>query len=117
MVHGTETTYSAGCRCKSCRDAARRARTERRASGAPISIDKDKLAAINRAHQESTLRSATRRRVPWEGWERKYALDYTLTAFEVAQITGRTYSAVLNFRQRQQLREEWYKIQDERVGK
>lgn len=100
MKHGTENMYvHAKCRCLPCTDASRaslRARRTPAQLAASVAGARLRLATW----QRESLSGASRKGLVWEGWEYELlnALDlagrYLLRSMEVAELTGRTYTAV-----------------------
>ena len=80
-THGTRTTYTAGCRCDKCRTA--------------------NSTYMNRYRQrqlDKTTRHSWRNKNRWEAWEDELTLDYSKTAWQIADMLERTPAAVANRR-------------------
>lgn len=73
-VHGTRAAYTRGCRCKKCRKA--------------------NSAYMSQYRRGQSKPTAWRNYRGWEPWEDELAVDYTLTAWEVADMLERTPAAV-----------------------
>ena len=77
-THGTRTTYNRGCRCEECRTA--------------------NSTYMSQYYHDHIRHPSQRSRRAWEPWEDDQASDYTKSARQIAQILGRTTSAVINRR-------------------
>lgn len=77
-THGTRTTYTKGCRCEDCRKA--------------------NTTYMSQYYHGRPKLPAQRNKRVWEAWEEELASDYTKSAWEIAQMLGRTPSAVANRR-------------------
>lgn len=104
--HGTDARYQHGCPCDACVDAhrARNRATYHRAPkpvATPFPTEKSEaLARMHQAEQDRTRHAATRHYDPWTPEEIAVALDYTLSATEVADQLGRSRAAVIHARRR-----------------
>lgn len=104
--HGLRSTYLKGCRCKSCREAAREYVKLRN----PV-IPKDMFAEQNaraRVQQQESQNRASRSHRRWEAWEDAIAGDYSRSIFDIACELERSIYSVRNRRQILNLREKWY---------
>lgn len=77
-THGTRYTYITGCRCEKCRKA-----------------NNTYMASYLRDKTKSTSWRNNRR---WEAWEDELALDYSKSAWQIAETLERTPAAVSNRR-------------------
>ena len=77
-THGTRYAYISGCRCDECR----------------------KVNTTYMAHYRRDTPKATpwRNKRRWEAWEDDLARDYTLSAWQIAEMLERTPAAVANRR-------------------
>lgn len=80
-THGTRPLYNMGCRCADCR----------RANNAYMAEYQRRLAEPCSAPSRRTNRL-------WEPWEDDLVRDYTLTAWQIADMLERTPAAVANRR-------------------
>ena len=76
-THGTRTTYIAGCRCEDCRKA-----------------NNTYMAQYRRRQLDTSTRHSWRNKRRWEDWEDELALDYSKTAWQIADMLQRTPAAV-----------------------
>lgn len=77
-THGTRYAYITGCRCVECRKANRTYMARyRRAKTKPITWRKNRR---------------------WEPWEDELALDYSKSAWQIAETLERTPAAVAEHR-------------------
>jgi len=110
VTHGLGGYTNWGCRCESCKKAYRSWRREHRDTLAAErgtrwweKRDGSRPARVKRIaarRQGATLEQATRHRFQWTGPELELASRPDLTAVEVAQLLGRSYSAVKTMRSR-----------------
>ena len=80
-THGTRNTYIAGCRCDDCRNANR-----------------VYMSQYRRNHPKGSAKRAWRTSRRWEDWEDELALDYSKSAWQIAETLERTPAAVSNRR-------------------
>ena len=80
-THGTRYAYTAGCRCKKCRKA-----------------NSTYIAQYRRKRAQAGSQSACRHGLLWSHWEDVLASDYTKSSWQIAEMLGRTASAVTNRR-------------------
>ena len=73
-THGTRYAYTTGCRCDECRKA-----------------NSTYMAHYRRDKTKPTFWRNNRR---WEPWEDELALDYSKTAWQIAETLERTPAAV-----------------------
>ena len=73
-THGTRYAYTSGCRCKDCRKA-----------------NNTYMANYRRNKTKPTSWRNNRR---WEPWEDELALDYSKSAWQIAEALERTPAAV-----------------------
>ena len=77
-THGTRYTYITGCRCDECRKA-----------------NNTYMAQYRRNQPKPT---SWRNNRTWENWEDELALDYSNSAWQIAEMLERTPAAVSNRR-------------------
>jgi hypothetical protein len=77
-THGTRYAYIAGCRCDECRSA-----------------NTTYMARYRRDKPKPTFWRNNRR---WEPWEDELALDYSKSAWQIADTLQRTPAAISNHR-------------------
>lgn len=73
-THGTRYTYTAGCRCDECRKANN--------------------TYMDRYRRDKAKPTYWRNNRLWEPWEDELALDYSKSAWQIAETLERTPSAV-----------------------
>lgn len=77
-THGTRYTYITGCRCVECRKA--------------------NTTYTARYRQAKTKPLSWRKNRRWEPWEDELALDYSKSAWQIAETLKRTPAAVAEHR-------------------
>lgn len=77
-THGTRYAYTTGCRCEECRKA-----------------NNTYMARYRQDKPKPTSRRNKRR---WEAWEDELALDYSRSAWQIAEKLERTPAAVAEHR-------------------
>lgn len=80
-AHGKRTTYIKGCRCDECRGA-----------------NNVYMAQYQRKRAKNITHPVWRNYRTWEPWEDELAMDYTLSAWQIAGMLNRTPAAVINRR-------------------
>ena len=76
-THGTRATYTSGCRCDECRNA-----------------NNTYMSRYRRERTKPDSQHAWRNKRRWEDWEDELALDYSKTAWQIAETLERTPAAV-----------------------
>lgn len=80
-THGTRYAYITGCKCDECRKA-----------------NNTYMAKYRREHTKPDSQHAWRNNRRWEAWEGELALDYSKSAWQIAEMLERTPAAVSNRR-------------------
>lgn len=76
-THGTRYTYISGCRCDECRNA-----------------NSTYMAKYRRDLLKKSTLVGWRKNRRWEDWEDELALDYSKSAWQIAEMLERTPAAV-----------------------
>lgn len=76
-THGTRYAYTTGCRCDECR-----------------TTNTIYMAQYRRDQLKRSKRGGWRKNRRWEDWEDELALDYSKSAWKIAEILERTPAAV-----------------------
>ena len=80
-THGTRYCYTAGCRCDECRSA-----------------NSTYMRQYHRSQLDRSTFHSWRNKRRWENWEDELVLDYSKTAWQIAETLERTPAAVSNRR-------------------
>lgn len=80
-THGTRYTYTTGCRCDECRTA-----------------NNTYMSQYRRDQLKRSTHSGWRNKRRWENWEDELVLDYSKSAWQIADMLERTPAAVSNRR-------------------